>query len=777
MIEIAIIGATFSGNKGAASMLQAGLDLIPQYERDVHFSVLSVYPAADRKANTNRHASVVAAKPWQLMLTVPLALAGRVLPPVCRLLPALRVLKKCDLLIDMSGISFVDGRGGATLIYNITCILPALILGKKVLKYSQALGPFRTPLNRWLAHLLLPRVAVNVARGAQTLAHTRELGLKNVESCADAAFALVERSTPEADQALAALSRFEGRSVVGISASSVVRRYAERHGIDYCTVMARFIDELNRQGYGVWLIAYAVRESTKGGHTSDVSTCETIFEQVIDQTACQLVTADYGPATLRTVVGQCDLFVASRFHAMVSSLAKGVPTLVTSWSHKYREVLDQFELGEWTVNHQTLTVQALLTGFHRLVEQQDQVRGKIAEHLPDVVASSRRNAEIAAGLLADGEPSSRKSLSDWLALQVEKRAGMPDHQTLKRYVGRVTKGYLGYAADPSILEGAASGGAVSAILIDLLEQGIIDGALVSRIRIRDGSIGAESFVARTRDEILSARSSIYMEFSLTPAFRLLDETPGRLGVVALPCQIQVLRRIEARRPDLAERIRVHVALVCGRSSSKTLLNRVMERQGICEADVSDMRFRQGHWRGHMRFDLRSGERIEFPFTRFSLFRNLHFECEKKCLYCEDPLAAQADIVCGDAWLWELKNRPTKHSLIIARSTETAGWIDDMVSRGQIVAESASAETIFRAQRRTLIPAKRGKQAMARLSRIFGYRMNYTGPWRSRWNDYLVSFIVLLNTRWSQGRFHESIYRLPRPLLQAYLVCLSFLKNF
>jgi len=140
------------------------------------------------------------------------------------------------------------------------------------------------------------------------------------------------------------------------------------------------------------------------------------------------------------------------------------------------------------------------------------------------------------------------------------------------------------------------------------------------------------------------------------------------------------------------------------------------------------------------------------------------------------LAEQADIVCGDAWLWELKNRPAKHSLIIARSAETAGWIDDMVSRGHIVAESASAETIFRAQRRTLIPAKRGKPAKALLSRVFGYQMPYDGPWRSRWNDYLVSFSVLFNARWSQSRFHGLIYRLPRPLLQAYLVCLSFLKN-
>jgi len=759
-------------------MLQAGLDLIPEYVDDAHFNVLSVYPGADRRLNRDDRVDVVPAKPWQLMLMTPLALVGRVLPPALKLMPALRALKRSDLLIDMGGISFVDGRGGMTLTYNVACILPALILGKKVLKYSQALGPFHTSLNRLAARLVLPRVAINVARGDKTLEHTQQLGLTNVELCADAAFAMVERQTAETEHALVALSRFNGRRMVGIAASSVVREYANQHGVDYCQVLAQFIDQVTAENYGVWLIAHAVRKSQKGGRTSDVETCEAIYDLIQHKSLCQMVTEDYSPSTLRTIIGESDFFVASRLHAMVSSLAKGVPTLVTSWSHKYREVLDMFGLGEWTVNHQSLTTKDLLDGFHQLVEQEDEVRARIARHLPDVIASSRRNAEIAGRLLESVPRSSQKtSFADRLMMRVEKRAAVPDEQTLERYLGPVSKGYLGYAADESIRDEAASGGAVSAILIDLLERGVIVGALVSRAVVRDGEIGAESFIARTREEILSARSSIYMEFPMNAAFQLLAEEPGRLAVVALPCHIQNLRRREARDAALAEKIKARIALVCGRSSSKELLDRVMAKQGILESEVVDMRFRQGHWRGKMRFDLRSGERAEFPFQRFSVYRNLHFGCETRCLYCEDPLGEGADVVCGDAWLWELKSRPVKHSLILARTPEAAGWIDSLIARGHLLAEPASPEMIFRAQRRTLIPAKRGKAAKARLSKLFGYKMSYAGPWKARWNDYLSAAIILFNSRWSQSRSSGLIYKLPRPLLQAYLVGLSFLKDF
>ena len=433
-------------------------------------------------------------------------------------------------------------------------------------------------------------------------------------------------------------------------------------------------------------------------------------------------------------------------------------------------------MGDWAINHQSLTSRDLLDSFHHLVEMKDDIRVKIAQHLPKVIASSRYNAAAAARLLGDTRALKKQSLSDRLTLYVENTAGVPDKHTIKQYLGTVSRGYLGYAADISIRNRAASGGAVSAILIDLLERDVIDGALVSRSVVRDGEIGAESFVARSSNEILSARSSIYMEFPFR-ASDLLSKESGKLAVVALPCHIQNLRRLEKRDPALAEKVALRIALVCGRSSSKALLGRVMTKQGISEADVVDMRFRQGHWRGQMWFDLRSGERVQFPFTQFSLYRNLHFACERKCLYCEDPLGEWADIVCGDAWLWELKSRPVKHSLIIARSVEASDWIDDMVNRQRLIAEEASPEMIFQAQRRTLIPAKRGRVAKAHLGKFFGYRMPHTGEWKARWNDYLVASIVLFNSRWSESRFHGIIFKLPRPLLQIYFAGLSFLKNF
>ncbi|MFC1997367.1 Coenzyme F420 hydrogenase/dehydrogenase, beta subunit C-terminal domain [Chloroflexota bacterium] len=369
-------------------------------------------------------------------------------------------------------------------------------------------------------------------------------------------------------------------------------------------------------------------------------------------------------------------------------------------------------------------------------------------------------------------------LDDLMLRAANKLMGTPDEQTIRRYLGQYEACYLGYASNEKVRSRAASGGLVSAILIHLLENEIVQGALISHIVVRNSQIMAEPFIARTKQDILNSQSSIYMKVPIMSQFRHLSEIEGDLAVVALPCELKVLRQYETRNPKLAEKIKLRIALVCARNSTKQLLSKVLIKKEICENDVTDMRFRQGHWRGHMQIQINDGQEISFPFQDFSIYRNLHFECEMKCLYCEDPLGEYADITCGDAWIPELKKHVIKHSIAVARNTQTVNIIDRMIQEDHLAMEKISPTLFFEAQRRTIIPMKRGKPAKTKLSSLFGYKMKYKGSFRSQWNDYIVAVMILLNYRITQSKsLNRFIFLTPKPILRIFLLAMSFFKNF
>ncbi|MDO8828423.1 polysaccharide pyruvyl transferase family protein [Methylophaga sp.] len=59
---------------------------------------------------------------------------------------------------------------------------------------------------------------------------------------------------------------------------------------------------------------------------------------------------DSDPLVIKGIIGQCDAIITSRFHGLVSALCQGVPAITTGWSHKYAELLNDYEYPEGIVS-------------------------------------------------------------------------------------------------------------------------------------------------------------------------------------------------------------------------------------------------------------------------------------------------------------------------------------------------------------------------------------------------------------------------------------------
>jgi coenzyme F420 hydrogenase subunit beta len=82
-----------------------------------------------------------------------------------------------------------------------------------------------------------------------------------------------------------------------------------------------------------------------------------------------------------------------------------------------------------------------------------------------------------------------------------------------KYIGRYIQLYTGHSTDKEIRYHSASGGMITGLLVWLFEKGIIQGAVVTRFSEKD-HLTPEPFIARNKEELLSARSSKYCPVSM-----------------------------------------------------------------------------------------------------------------------------------------------------------------------------------------------------------------------------------------------------------------------
>ncbi len=418
--RVATLGATFSANKGAASMLQALIDALPGRVGPCRFAVLSTFPRDDERLPHPPEVTIVPCRPLALLaplLPVAVLCAGlrRLGLPwrwLARRFPALRALADADVVVDVAGISFVDGRGFPILVYNVLMTSLPLWLGRPTVKAAQALGPFRRRTTRAAARAVLPRLVAVGARGERTAAHLAELGAGNVSEAADLAFlmAVPAEAVAAAERVLAGRpgdvqpALGPGDPFVAVAPSAVVDGYCRSAGVDYPAMVADLVDRITADGHTAVLFPHSARPGERRDRMNDVPVCRAVHARLARPERCLLITDELGPAALRALIARSEVLITSRFHAMISALATETPVLVVGWSHKYAEVMGALGLEEWVVDWAGVDAAALHERFRALHAAAGDVRAAIAAGLPAMRAASERNLDlVAAGLEAGAE--------------------------------------------------------------------------------------------------------------------------------------------------------------------------------------------------------------------------------------------------------------------------------------------------------------------------------------------------------------------------------------
>lgn len=420
-MNVSIIGATISGNRGAEAMLSTVIGRIREGDPGALFNVFSYYPDDDKKLCQGQNVRIFSSTPMSLVFY---------LFPLCSILGFLKLirlgflrslfpegigaLEESDVLIDISGVSFMDARV-IFIPFNILTIFPAMLVRTPVVKFAQALGPFKNPLVYISSRLFLSKCTRIFARGSATQKNLEDLKLRKdvIDSAADLAFLHREsyslsRENPEYLDSL--INKMEtlkknGKIIIGLCPSSVIASKARKEKWNYVQLLSQIVQLLSKQGFAVLLFPNATREKSGKLRNNDLP--------VIEKTARYLaafneypedllvVTRDINTNGIKKIMGYCDLNIVSRFHAMIASITLCRPLVVMGWGHKYQEVMAQFGLGKYVFDYKNNKSGLLVEKVSSALDSREEIEGNMRYKLPAIQEKAYRQFNFLFDFLFD----------------------------------------------------------------------------------------------------------------------------------------------------------------------------------------------------------------------------------------------------------------------------------------------------------------------------------------------------------------------------------------
>jgi coenzyme F420 hydrogenase subunit beta len=298
-------------------------------------------------------------------------------------------------------------------------------------------------------------------------------------------------------------------------------------------------------------------------------------------------------------------------------------------------------------------------------------------------------------------------------------------------LGNYLSFYTGHAADRNIRYQSASGGLITALLIFALEEGVIDGALVTRMSI-NSPLTPEPFVARTREEIINAARSKYCPVPANIALKEILQAGDRdrFAVVGLPCHLHGLRKAGILNNRIKQNIVFYFGLFCNHTPTFAATDYILHKVKIKKEDVKKLNYRAEGWPGKMKITLKDKE-IYFSLNDYWRSGFGSFFRPERCVLCADMVAELSDISFGDAWIGEYASDRMGTSLAISRSVTGEELLKNALDKGVISLESISRNKVIWSTRQ-VTKFKKGVPVRFSILKLMGkqvpdYKTTYPKP--------------------------------------------------
>jgi colanic acid/amylovoran biosynthesis protein len=321
------IRGTGTHNKGAELMFQVVLERLTAANPDIVFAVERWFGSYEERARYGLHTFLPTRSGKRSRIV------SSLMSKSFRQTYGLVSQSDIDAVIDASGFAFGDQWGMENVRQLAVKAKRWKRRGIPTVFLPQAWGPFTTPRIKDYAKKAVDNLDLVFAREQTSLNHLRGAGATGSHVHKSNDFTnLAEAYVPETlelpDQFACIVPNFR-----------MLDKADAQQSQSYVDFLAQSIRTLRERGI---VPVYIFHDRKNDQIVADRVQAKLKYEVATLAFEC--------PRVLKGILGKATLVVGSRFHALVAALSQGVPSIATSWSHKYEELFSEYGVSELVVD-------------------------------------------------------------------------------------------------------------------------------------------------------------------------------------------------------------------------------------------------------------------------------------------------------------------------------------------------------------------------------------------------------------------------------------------
>lgn len=301
----------------------------------------------------------------------------------------IKAIKNCDALISGGGSLFQDATSSASFYYYLGIVVIAQMLCKKVLVFSQGIGPLKKDYNRKVFTKIINKIKMISVRDEISIKELETLKIYKPEIIVttDPVF-MLESAPEEVGKNILKESgvNFGSKLIVGIAARDWTNN--KEAILQIAETADGIIEEFDAQ---VVLFPFHYPE--------DLDFANGIAEKMRSKPC--ILKGEYKPSEIMSAIGLMDINIGVRLHALIFSVCMGVPVIGITYDPKIDGFLNTMGLKP-ICRYDNIQREQIIKEIQRIINNRDEIVKAIAETRDSAKQKSFENLEKLMEVVENG---------------------------------------------------------------------------------------------------------------------------------------------------------------------------------------------------------------------------------------------------------------------------------------------------------------------------------------------------------------------------------------